>query len=110
MALPKKNQLALNRKTILTIRKKGRFIQSPFLSGYYLLSESKENRFAVVVGGAISKKAVIRNRIRRIIQELLLALPKSKGVDMIVYPKKGIVDLLGGGLDDEVKKLQGQVI
>lgn len=110
MALPKKFQLSLNRKTILAFRKKGRPVQASSLSGYYLVNELQENRFAIVVGGAISKKAVVRNKIRRSIQQVLLtALPKERRVDMILYPKKGIVNLSKDGFDEEVKKLLQQI-
>ena len=90
MALPKNHRLVLTGKITALLRGKGRRIQTNLFTAFYLPGNtSLASRFAVIVGAYLSKKAVLRNRIRRIVQEAIrFSLPKTRGIDMIVYPKK----------------------
>jgi ribonuclease P protein component len=69
-------------------------LESPLLSSYVAPRYVNGSRVAIIVGSSVSKKATVRNSLRRILQEAFAkTLPKGRGVDMIVYPKKGIVNL-----------------
>lgn len=73
-------------KDIKTLFAKGKSVFG-VLCGIKMRSNNlATTRFAVVVGSKVSKKAVVRNRIRRIIQaELSLIFPKIKpGFDVMI--------------------------
>jgi len=67
----------------------------------------KESRFAVVVGTKVSKKAVVRNRLRRQIREMIrLRLNEAKpGYDLVLVVKKEALGKTGSELEKEIKKL-----
>ena len=89
------------------MRKAGKSIITPTLRAFYIKNPNLANsRFAVVVGGTVAKKAVMRNRIRRVIQEATLQyLPPSVRVDMIVYPKKDVAELTANAIRKEIALL-----
>ncbi|MBI2036024.1 ribonuclease P protein component [Candidatus Microgenomates bacterium] len=94
MALPKKLSLTINREVFWRLKREGKVIQTPLLSAkYYLRKTGAESRASVVIGTAMDKRATVRNRLKRLIhQALILFLPKRTGIDMIIYPKKGIIE------------------
>lgn len=94
MALPKKHRLTIDKKILWRLKKEGKTIQTPLLSAkYYLRKEGKEIRVSVVIGTAVDKRATTRNRIKRAIYEAIwTSLPKLTGIDMIIYPKKSILE------------------
>lgn len=61
----------------------------------------KVSRFAVVVGTKVSKKAVVRNRLRRQIREMIrLRLHEAEpGYDLVLVVKKEVL----GKTSDELK-------
>jgi ribonuclease P protein component len=61
--------LALNKEQFEMVMKKGKMIHSPLFSLYYLKGES--SAFAAVASKKVSKKAVIRNRNKRRVREIL---------------------------------------
>lgn len=67
--LNKKNRLAKDQE-IKRVLAQGRNFFSPFFHLKYLLSAGAA-RFAVVVSTKVSKKAVKRNRLKRILRELI---------------------------------------
>lgn len=113
MALPRKHRLGLSQQKASELRKTGKKIHTSFLTGF--LSPGSQARFAVVVGLNISKKATVRNKVRRLLQqeimaslsstESVLGLPKDMKVDMMIYPKREIVVAEREKIVDEVQLL-----
>lgn len=92
--LKKQNRLAKTKDIQLTV-KRGRSFFNPLFTLKILHSVTGVKRFTVVISTKVSKKAVERNRIKRIIREVvrlslnnlrpadyaLLVKPKAKGVE-----------------------------
>jgi ribonuclease P protein component len=72
----------------------GKAIHSDLFILKILPNNLNYNRFAVIVSKKISTKAVERNRIKRILRELLKnsSNPLFQNVDAIIYTKKTIVN------------------
>jgi ribonuclease P protein component len=51
-----------------------------------------ENRYRIIVSKKVSKKAVVRNKIKRRIREILRCLDIKPGYDIVVITNKEIVD------------------
>lgn len=107
MALPKKHRLTIDKEILWRLKREGKAIQTPLLSAkYYLRREGKENRVSVVIGAAVDKRATTRNRIKRLIYEAILdSLPKLIGTDMIIYPKKLIINSDRRKIEEEIRNL-----
>lgn len=76
------------------VHARGRICHGPLLSLKTLPNHLPYSRAGVVVGLKISKKAVVRNRIRRRIQAQLkeiwpVILP---GYDIVIMPRKEVLD------------------
>lgn len=82
----------LKSKDFKEMRKKGRFFNEPFLSLIKTENNLNQNRFGFVVSQKISKKAVIRNKIKRRLREIIRNnLDKiKKNYNVIFIAKKGI--------------------
>lgn len=92
MALNKKNRLK-KKKDFESVFKKGKAIRGNFLFVRYLKNGLQFPRFAFVVSSKVSKKAVVRNRIRRLLSEA--ARTKLKNIqprDIIMLADKKIAD------------------
>lgn len=73
MALPKKNRLTL-KKEFEKIFNSGKTVRNSFLFIKFLrVRAQKASKFGIVVSAKVSKKAVVRNRIRRQISEVIRA-------------------------------------
>lgn len=87
--LPTKNRLK-KRKDFDSVFKKGRGFKEDFL----VLKKNKNNlnqsRFGFIVGKRVSKKATVRNKIKRglsgLIQEKLAKIKKGFDIVLIVQP------------------------
>lgn len=98
MALPKKYRLSLNKSSII-----GRKYQAPFFS-LVVKENTGDKRFAFVIGIKTAKKAVIRNKIRRRLQEAIKEfIPTLKPGDYVFYAKKAILDKNYNQIRDELK-------
>lgn len=64
-------------------------------------------RFGFIVSNKISKKAVLRNRAKRLLREMARGLlPKAKeGVDVLFLAKKTVLKVSFGELLTEAEKL-----
>ncbi|MCD6528051.1 ribonuclease P protein component [bacterium] len=93
MALPKKYRLK-KRKDFERVLKKGMYYSGLCMSIKLKRNNLNISRFGIVIGSKISKKAVVRNKIKRRISEVIrLNLPQlKKGFDVIVLTKPEIVD------------------
>lgn len=93
--LSKENRLLKERDFDL-IHKKGKFIPGKHLVIKVLPNKLSESRFGIIVSNKISKKPVIRNKIKRRLREIIREGIKSreikKGFDIIVIAKPSIVE------------------
>ena len=96
------------KKEFEEVKEKGRAYQAPLLAMVILKKEDEEKKFGLVVSKRISKKAVIRNKIRRTVYEVLRRqLDKiSKGVRGIVLVRMAIV----GKGTEEIEREIGEII
>lgn len=83
--LAKRNRLK-KQKDFERVFKKGRGTKEDFLYLKVVKNELESSRFGFVVSKKFSKKAVLRNKIRRRLAELVrIKLPKiKKGIDVVI--------------------------
>ena len=83
--LPVKNRLK-KKKDFDVVFKKGKGFREGFLSTKIIANELGYSRFGLVVGQKVSKKAVMRNKIKRRLREVIrVELPDIKqGMDVVL--------------------------
>lgn len=92
MALNKKNRLK-RKKDFESVFKKGKASKGNFLFARYLENDLGFSRFAFIVSSKVSKKAVVRNRIRRVLSDISRTRLKGFGpVDIILVADKKITE------------------
>jgi ribonuclease P protein component len=80
-----------NKKEFEKIFKKGKGFDSDFLFLKVINNSLEYSRFAVVVSKKVSNKAVIRNKVKRRLREILKKrLLDKKGLDIVLIAKPGI--------------------
>ncbi len=91
MALPTKNRLK-NKKDFEVVFKKGRALNGSFLFIKSLPSSCGYPRFGFVVAAKFAPKAVLRNKIRRILADVISSerLPNMPSCDNVVVVTKKI--------------------
>ncbi|OGZ36014.1 MAG: ribonuclease P protein component [Candidatus Portnoybacteria bacterium RIFCSPLOWO2_01_FULL_43_11] len=89
---PKKNRLS-KKKDFEKVFKEGGYYRQGFISIRTVKNNLKFNRYGFVVSLKISKKAVVRNKIRRRLSEIVrLKLKEMKpGFDIVVLTQPGII-------------------
>jgi len=93
MALNKKNRLK-KKLDFEDVFQKGRSVQGNFLFIKYIKSELDMPRFGFVVSTKVAKKAVERNKIRRILSEAVRGTADSLGsYDIVVFAAKKIISV-----------------
>ena len=90
------------------IYKEGSYIKGKYLH-IYMLARAEDN-CSIRVGFDISKKignAVTRNRIRRILKEILIKIEQeyNSSIDIIFVAKKGICNISFWDLKDHIEKI-----
>ncbi len=121
MALPKKNRLS-DKSGIEKVFKKGKRLDSELFSIKFLPALSPMGRahsgagnnssqFAIVVGLKISKKAVLRNKIRRMISEIIrLNISKLKpGYKIVLMAKPAVLNKEAEDLEKFLMKELGRI-
>lgn len=105
MALPKKFRLS-EKSEIDQVFKKGKSINSKLFNIKFLYVGSKLSRFAIVAGLKISRKAVLRNKIKRSLAEIIrLNIPKFKaGYNVVVMPRLAVLTADSGSLKEPLVK------
>lgn len=90
--LPKENRLK-KKKDFEQVFKEGKGFEEDFLFLKIRKSKSKETRFGFVVSQKVSKKAVVRNKIKRRLREIIREeIPLiQKGTNGVFVIKKNIV-------------------
>lgn len=87
--LPKENRLKKN-KDFEMVFKKGKGFSQNFLFLKFIKNNLKVTRFGFVVSKKVSKKAVIRNRIKRRLREIvrkkIAEIEKGRDIIIIVIP------------------------
>lgn len=99
-----------NRLDLRSQRPRGRRLGGKYFNLELLKFEAtQEPKFAVIVSKKVAKKAVDRNRLRRLfaeaIQPLLSRLPNGLGA--IIYAKPAAVGVHLGQLEQELRVLLG---
>lgn len=96
-------------KDIERVLREGRRSFSSLLTCYInLQTVAGVSRAAVIVGARVSKRAVVRNRIRRRVREAIRAelqeggLP-GRGVDIIVLPRVGALEAPFAALRHQIR-------
>jgi len=89
--LPAKNRLN-KKKDFNRVFKKGKALKEDFLILKYVKTESKHAKFGFIVSKKVAKKATIRNKVKRILRELIRArIPRAKkGIDAVLIGLPGI--------------------
>ncbi|MBU3956939.1 ribonuclease P protein component [Patescibacteria group bacterium] len=105
--LPKKHRLPL-RTELNRVKKEGTLIQGRLFS--LLVNQAVENqpsRFGFIISSKIHKKAVKRNRAKRLLSEVIIDLsPKIKsGFDVVFLAKKKIIEAEIEEIKKEIKRL-----
>lgn len=88
--LPKENRLK-NKKDFENLFKNGKGVKDGFLHIRFLKNNLEYSRFGFVAGIKFSKKAVDRNRIKRLLREAVKEKLKyfKKGVDIAIVASSG---------------------
>ena len=89
--LPKINRIK-KKNDFDVIFKKGKSLKTSLLVFKIVKNGLKENRFGFIVSKNISKKAVVRNKIRRRFSEIVKEkiIPKNESVDVVIIALPGI--------------------
>lgn len=86
----------LHRTDFLAVQKLGRKIRTPNLSLIYyqrITNNEQPARFAIVTSSKFHKRAVVRNRFRRKIYNLLNTSPLALRNDIILHPSRTMLNL-----------------
>jgi len=89
--LPKKNRIT-KKKDFDKVFKKGKGLNGNFLFLKTFQNDQKFSRFGFVISQKVSKKAVIRNKRKRTLSEIIREKMSliEKGSDIIILTKPGI--------------------
>lgn len=104
--LPEQNRLK-KKKDFERINKQGRVISGDFLVLKKLKNDMNHSRIGLVVPLKISKKAVVRNKAKRRLREIIREnLDEMKpGYDLVFFTRKGIEEKDFNEINLELKTL-----
>ncbi|MFH1129462.1 MAG: ribonuclease P protein component [Patescibacteria group bacterium] len=88
--LSSKNRLR-KKSDINNVFKKGKTVAGHFIFLRATKNELKDNRFAFVVSLKVSKKAVVRNKIKRQLREIVKQAELKQGFDFMIITKPSII-------------------
>ncbi len=105
--LPQKHRLSLKTE-LKKIKEKGTLIQGRLFS--LLVSPSNKNqpsRFGFIISTKIHKKAVKRNRAKRLLSEAIIELIEGikPGYDVVILAKKKIIEADFKAIKEEMRYL-----
>ena len=104
--LPEKNRLK-KKKDFERVFKKGKSCKEDFLYLKIIKNHLKNSRFGFIVSNKFSKKAVIRNKIKRKLKRLTeIKLSKiKKGIDGVIIVRPGLEINDFWELEEKINKL-----
>jgi len=104
--LPKPNRLQKT-EDIKKVLKKGKRFKENFLIVKVLQNNLKKTRFAFIVSQKFSKKAFLRNKIKRKLRELVKFKEKKikKGQDVVIIAVPGLETKNFGEIEEMLNKL-----
>lgn len=108
--LKKQNRL-LKTKDFNLVFQKGRFVSNHFFLLKYTFNSLGLNRFGFVVSGKVSNKAVVRNKIKRRLREIVKKEINSipPGYDVVIITKKTAIRLDFKDFKKAVMELTGKI-
>lgn len=96
------------------LKKDGKKFYSPFFNVVYVLSQknTEHAKFNVLLSKAVSKKAVVRNRIKRTIYQALMDVLKkpTKQINVLIIPRSPIQNLDGAEIKSDIINRLGKII
>ncbi len=104
--LPKENRLR-HEKDIQALFANGKGVFGIYLSLKFKKNNLSDSRFAMVAGVKVSKKAVVRNRLKRQVRAILHAHLRelAHGFDVAILIRKEAVGKTSGDLEKDLLKL-----
>lgn len=104
--LKRENRIT-KRKNFEEVKKKGRICHSPLFGLLILKTDNKVKEFGLVISKKISKKAVERNKVKRLLAEAIRRnLDKiNEGYRMIFLVKPSILGKKSEEIEEEVIRL-----
>ena len=105
MALPREYRLS-GKSEIEEIFKKGKYLNSELFSIKFLSTNTKFSRFAIIISLKVSKKSVLRNKIRRRVSEII-RLNQSiikPGYNIVLIVKSRAINKEYAGLKEALVK------
>lgn len=93
MALTRINRLT-KEKDFKTVYNTGETVRNSFLFIKFLKNKTNESRFGIVISSKVSKKATIRNNVKRKISETIRKNQRQivNGIDVVIVANSKIVD------------------
>jgi ribonuclease P protein component len=84
-----------------------RFFRNSFFGVKYAKNDLSVSRFGFVVKKSVDKRAVVRNRIRRLFRSCIEELKErvDPGYDMLFFLEKGIIDKKQSDLCQELEAI-----
>lgn len=103
--LPRKYRLTAE-KDFNRIFKRGRSVSGKGLGLKVAPNRLEVSRFAFVVSTKVSKKAIVRNRLKRQMREIVHEIVKDlrQGRDVVVMARKESVDMEFGAMKESLRK------
>lgn len=104
--LPRENRL-VRKHDFEKVKEKGEKFQSHLFELLVYPTDGEKTRFGFVISTKLSKRAVKRNRVKRLLREQVrLSLPKvKKGFDVIFLGKKALLESSYQAVGQEIKRL-----
>ena len=93
-------------KDFKEMRTKGKNVYSPLFNLKFIATNEEESKFAIVVSKKVSKKAVVRNKIKRQIREIIRLELRDKRIknnfNVVIYTKRLIAEKEYKELEQEI--------
>lgn len=103
--MPKKHRLLKNEVEI--VLKEGKTINSSFFSLKILKNQENKLKFAFIAPKKIFKKAVLRNKVKRRLRELVRKIAdRNSGLDVVLMAKTGFDQQNKAYLHEEFSKIK----
>lgn len=95
----------MNKKEFGIVFKKGKTKAGKLVFLKILKNNLNNNRFGIIVGKKISKKAVVRNKIKRRLREIIRQANVKLGFDIVIITKPEIINKNYQEIKNELENL-----